>query len=426
MASSKTPSGNMSTEGMMEKIIRAVPQSSQSAARKNIPLVMNALKDEGILTPNVLAYAMATIQQETAGSFSPVNEGFFNDEKYGYEPGFTGKSEARKRGYKGGENYFGRGFIQLTNDFNYKKIGQELGMGDALFKNPDLALNPEIAAKIFARYFKSRGTAAAAEKGDFIGARKTINSKDYKSFQPIAESAKVYQKSIGKNDGQNLVAEGYQHIGEGAYYKRDPKNPEKYDLVRTGQVPPTETPTPTPYDATGVAPVKRGLFGRPGADASISPAERLMRGIVPNVQAAEPNMSRAPQGAPIASTQKRSYTQQYAQEYNAPYTVKPGDTLWGIAERTLGSGVKWKELGHQGDPKNLKPGTPLKVPAPPIAKPMQMTPAPRQSMPKAQSTNQPYLQASSAQVKPIQSSAAGGNFTSRLVNSVTNLFKREK
>ncbi len=41
------------------------------------------------------------------------------------------------------------------------------------------------------------------------------------------------------------------------------------------------------------------------------------------------------------------------------YTVKPGDTLYDIAQKYLGSGSRWKELGYTGDPKKLQPGTVL-------------------------------------------------------------------
>ena len=41
------------------------------------------------------------------------------------------------------------------------------------------------------------------------------------------------------------------------------------------------------------------------------------------------------------------------------YTVKKGETLWGIAEKLLGSGSRWKELGYTGDPKKLQIGTVL-------------------------------------------------------------------
>lgn len=42
--------------------------------------------------------------------------------------------------------YYGRGFVQLTHDYNYEKMGKILGID--LLNNPDLALDTEIAAKI--------------------------------------------------------------------------------------------------------------------------------------------------------------------------------------------------------------------------------------------------------------------------------------
>ena len=42
--------------------------------------------------------------------------------------------------------YYGRGFVQLTHDYNYKKMGDLLGID--LLSNPDLALEIDTAAKI--------------------------------------------------------------------------------------------------------------------------------------------------------------------------------------------------------------------------------------------------------------------------------------
>lgn len=45
------------------------------------------------------------------------------------------------------------------------------------------------------------------------------------------------------------------------------------------------------------------------------------------------------------------------------YAVKPGDTMWGIAQRTLGNGNQWKQLqGYQGNPTQLPVGTQLRIP----------------------------------------------------------------
>lgn len=49
-----------------------------------------------------------------------------------------------------------------------------------------------------------------------------------------------------------------------------------------------------------------------------------------NVTVTSPNSS--------ASTTKRTTTS------SGPYTIKPGDTLWGIAQAKLGSGARWEEI----------------------------------------------------------------------------------
>ena len=51
----------------------------------------------------------------------------------------------------GGYKYRGRGFIQLTGEANYKEVGELIGVD--LLSNPDLMLEPEIAARASAAYF---------------------------------------------------------------------------------------------------------------------------------------------------------------------------------------------------------------------------------------------------------------------------------
>lgn len=176
---------------LSQKVLKAVPENGRGAATHNLPLIVQALQAEGILDPRTLAYALATIQRETGGTFAPVREGFSDA---------VGKQQAINNGYGGGENYYGRGFIQLTHADNYKKIGERIGMGDQLVNNPDLALDPEISAKILAAFFKDRGVAEAAQKGDFVGARRPVNGTDH-AFD-IANNANQYLASIPINLGQ--------------------------------------------------------------------------------------------------------------------------------------------------------------------------------------------------------------------------------
>lgn len=53
-----------------------------------------------------------------------------------------------------GYKYRGRGFIQITGKENYDKVGKIIGVD--LVNNPDLANDPEIAAKIVPAFFKLR------------------------------------------------------------------------------------------------------------------------------------------------------------------------------------------------------------------------------------------------------------------------------
>jgi hypothetical protein len=48
---------------------------------ETIKLIAAALKEQGILTPNILAYAIATMEHETGRRFAPVREGFAKDDR---------------------------------------------------------------------------------------------------------------------------------------------------------------------------------------------------------------------------------------------------------------------------------------------------------------------------------------------------------
>jgi predicted chitinase len=143
-------------------LLAGVPDHAQAAVRKNLPLIAKALEKEGILDEKVLAYALATIEHETAGTFEPIEE-------------IKGRRSARRLGYEGGTDYFGRGFIQLTHSRNYRKVGIRIGMGESLVKNPDLALDPAVSAKILAAFFADNGIATLARQGYFVDARRPIN-----------------------------------------------------------------------------------------------------------------------------------------------------------------------------------------------------------------------------------------------------------
>ena len=80
------------------------------------------------------AYMMGTVQHETKAAYYPVEEAYYVT------------SEAARLRYLKGQNYwpyYGRGLVQLTWDFNYKKYGEILNLN--LLGEPELVLEPSIS-----------------------------------------------------------------------------------------------------------------------------------------------------------------------------------------------------------------------------------------------------------------------------------------
>lgn len=145
----------------------------------NLPFVMQALNDAGLGDKDMVLMALATIKAET-GNFTPLSEfkSPFNTAPGG--PPF-GKYDNRKdlgnQGPPDGDNFKGRGYIQLTGRSNYQIHGAAIGLGNQLITNPKLANQPDIAAKLLASFLKSKEAKirAALKQNDLKTARRLVN-----------------------------------------------------------------------------------------------------------------------------------------------------------------------------------------------------------------------------------------------------------
>lgn len=137
-------------------------------------------KDHAAKDDRWLAYILATVHHETDQTFRPIEE-------YGKGRGKTYPP------------YYGRGYCQLTWDYNYDKFGKLLQID--LLGRPELALDPAHAAPILF-VGMIRGLYSGKKLGDYIGgakcnwvgARRIVNGTD--KAHAIAEYARRFYAAI--------------------------------------------------------------------------------------------------------------------------------------------------------------------------------------------------------------------------------------
>lgn len=144
------------------------------------------------------AYALATACHETAYTMQPVREAYWLTENW-------------RRNNLRYFPFYGRGYVQLTWKDNYAKADRELNLSGQLTGNLELALDPDIAARIMVRGMQEGWFAAdrtgkrhtlarhlpasgAASVAQMTSARRIINGTD--KNDKIAAEAMKFQKAL--------------------------------------------------------------------------------------------------------------------------------------------------------------------------------------------------------------------------------------
>lgn len=184
-----------------ELLSQIVPQGAVSGSIRSLMdrggragRLLSAAVSAGITNPIKLANFMGQMSHESMG-FTAL------EENLNYKPKgllktfgryFKGEDDARKVAAQGPEaianrvyggrmgnkdpgdgwKYRGRGYVHLTGRANYAKASEALGID--LLNNPDLAAEPDIAAKIAVWYWNTRVAKKGAD-GDVLAATKAIN-----------------------------------------------------------------------------------------------------------------------------------------------------------------------------------------------------------------------------------------------------------
>ena len=141
-----------------------------------------------------LAYMLATAFHETAGTMRPVRETLASSDAQAIasleKAWKAGKLPQVKTPYWR-NGFFGRGFVQLTHEANYRTMGKILDIN--LLANPSLALDLDVSARILIEGM----TAGISGKGDFTG-RMLSDYFNATTDDPVAARAIVNGKDKAK------------------------------------------------------------------------------------------------------------------------------------------------------------------------------------------------------------------------------------
>jgi len=168
---------------MVAKMQKVKRLSSEQTTNAN--LIMNECAKYGSETDK-LAYVLATAYHEA--NLRPIKE-------YKAKVGSSHWNKYQSRYWNTG--FYGRGFVQLTWDYNYKKYSSIVGQD--LVRNPDLVLQAGVAAKIICHGMfngaftgKSLKTYFYSGKQDWYNARRIINGT-YKASEFAATGQAIYK-----------------------------------------------------------------------------------------------------------------------------------------------------------------------------------------------------------------------------------------
>lgn len=251
----------------------------------------------------------------------------------------------------------------IATEADYQKAKQELENLKVLFGD-DYSLNPDIQAletKLIAKRVQTTKEilATAAEYAEAEGITLQEAIEKYGPTAAVELPAETFLEKTPMEAAQEAVK-----AGEEAPAKYEEEKKAKEEAAKAAEpTPPAPTPTPAP----DVSPTGNTHLVRSGENASVIAAKYGVT--VADLQKANPQYSQfvsnpnyvqagwtlnvpktgapapAPAPAPTPTPEpKPEPTPTPEAPEPAYHTVASGETLWGIAQKYLGSGAKWTQL----------------------------------------------------------------------------------
>ena len=196
------------TKGGFDILRNGLGKLNQSQVDEINFLVGEFDKDKSISYPQA-AYMLATIWHETAKKMLPIAEyGHGKNRTYGT---WFRNSKNELYSFKDGSKntaylysdyphlYYGRGYVQLTWQYNYEKASKKIGID--FLNNPDLVMQKEHAVHILIVGMKEGWFTGKRlddyiyqSKKEYISARRIINGTDKAKL--IADYAVVFERAL--------------------------------------------------------------------------------------------------------------------------------------------------------------------------------------------------------------------------------------
>lgn len=163
----------------METIAR-INRAPIENVKKYWPLICAEADRTGHSSKFEVIALLATMAVEVT-SFTPGKENIANVAKHGYE----GRVDLGNTQPGDGAKFRGRGFTQLSGRSNYTFYGKLLGID--LVNNPDLAMDPDTAVKIFFAFNERRDFFTHAKQKNWTQVRKDTGGTNEKGFLKVVD-----------------------------------------------------------------------------------------------------------------------------------------------------------------------------------------------------------------------------------------------
>jgi murein DD-endopeptidase MepM/ murein hydrolase activator NlpD/predicted chitinase len=155
--------------------------------KDSVKLIVKTALEEGVTDHGQIANILGQCEHES---------------QWIYAEEIGGASQAIRHNYVGGPKYFGRGYIQITHDYNYKKFGQLLNQD--FIANLDLVTVPATAAKIAVigmrdgLFIPGNKLSKYINNGnnDFINARRIVNGFVKSQAISVKEKSEKWLKQM--------------------------------------------------------------------------------------------------------------------------------------------------------------------------------------------------------------------------------------